>query len=189
MSRWLRRHRTLVAERVELSNGAREFLDASTRRDKRRRRRSTTVLSILLVLAVAAAGVAVQQGVTAQAHRDTAIHNQIASQADRLRAVDVSLAAQLDLVAHRIRPTPDLYTALVTMDNSALSTALAGHTDSVNSVAFSPDGRTMATGSGDKTVQLWNVTNPTKAVPLGPPLSQTNPVFALAFSPDGQTLA
>ncbi|MGH3971994.1 MAG: TIR domain-containing protein [Pseudonocardiaceae bacterium] len=93
VSRWFRR-RTLVAERVELSNSAREFLDASTRRDKRRRRRSTTVLSVLLVLAVAAAGVAIHQGATVQAQRDTAIHNQIASQADRLRAVDVSRPSQ-----------------------------------------------------------------------------------------------
>ena len=34
---------------------------------------------------------------------------------------------------------------------------LTGHTDPVNSVAFSPDGKTLVSGSGDQTVRLWNV--------------------------------
>jgi WD40 repeat protein len=35
--------------------------------------------------------------------------------------------------------------------------AVKGHTDSVNSVTFSPDGNTMASGSLDGTVRLWQV--------------------------------
>ncbi|WUR92601.1 WD40 repeat domain-containing protein [Streptomyces sp. NBC_01262] len=34
---------------------------------------------------------------------------------------------------------------------------LTGHTDSVHSVAFSPDGTTLASGSGDGTVRLWRI--------------------------------
>ncbi|MCA1695100.1 MAG: serine/threonine protein kinase, partial [Actinobacteria bacterium] len=63
-------------------------------------------------------------------------------------------------------------------------------TNYVDAVAFSPDGHTLATGSTDQTVRLWNITNPAHPTPLGRPLSgHTNYVKAVAFSPDGHTLA
>ena len=36
------------------------------------------------------------------------------------------------------------------------SNLLTGHTDSVDSIAFSPDGKMFATGSDDNTVLLWD---------------------------------
>ena len=36
---------------------------------------------------------------------------------------------------------------------------LAGHTHSVFSVAFSPDGQTIASGSRDSTIRLWDARN------------------------------
>jgi WD40 repeat protein len=57
-------------------------------------------------------------------------------------------------------------------------------------VAFSPDGHILASGSADRTVQLWNVADPIHPTALGAPLSgHTNYVEAVAFSPDGRVLA
>ena len=60
----------------------------------------------------------------------------------------------------------------------------------MNSVAFSPDGHTLASGGFDATVRLWNLTDPTHPAPLGQPLhGHTDTVDSVAFSPDGHTLA
>ena len=171
-------------------SGYRVAIRATKERDRRRNTRIIAVLSTLLVLALIASVFAFQQRSTAQTQRDTAIFNQITAQADRLRSTDISLAAQLDLTAYRMRPTPDLRTALITLGNAALSTPLTGHTNVVTAVAFSPDRHTLATGSWDQTVRLWNVTDPAHPTPLGSPLTgHTGGVNAAAFSPDRHTLA
>ena len=49
---------------------------------------------------------------------------------------------------------------------------LSGHTAAVNFIDFSPDGTLMATGSGDGTVRLWDMTGdapPREAGPGRPP--------------------
>ena len=61
------------------------------------------------------------------------------------------------------------------------------HADSVVSLAFSPDGKFLATGSRDKTIILHDAVT---RVPIGLPLNgHTGSVTSLAFSPDGRTLA
>jgi len=64
----------------------------------------------------------------------------------------------------------------------------AGRTDWVNSVAFSPDGRTLASGNGnyDTTVKIWDATSGQLLRAL---IGHTASVLSVAFSPDGRTLA
>ena len=63
---------------------------------------------------------------------------------------------------------------------------LTGHTFTVWSVAFSPDGLTLASGSQDKTIRLWNVATGELIATL---TGHTGPVKSVAFSPDGVVLA
>jgi len=68
--------------------------------------------------------------------------------------------------------------------------ALAGPSDKVQSVAFSADGHTLAAGSHDGKVYLWDVTRPATPTRLGEPLTgPQNWVSSVAFSRDGHTLA
>ena len=62
---------------------------------------------------------------------------------------------------------------------------LSGHTNLVRFIAFSPDGQTLASGSVDQTIRLWNMrTGQVRHVLSG----HTNSVTSIAFSPDGQTI-
>jgi WD40 repeat protein len=103
---------------------------------------------------------------------------------------DVSLL--LDLAAYGESPQPIVKRDLVTTLNVArLSSPIAilhGHTDVVEGVAFSPDGGTLASVSGDKTVRLWRVSTAAN-YPLGAPLHSGAPLYSVAFAPNGRILA
>ncbi len=60
-----------------------------------------------------------------------------------------------------------------------------GHARSVQSVAFSPNDKTLASGSYDRTVKLWDLATGKLLRTLS---GHERPVLSVAFSPDGKTL-
>jgi WD40 repeat protein len=61
--------------------------------------------------------------------------------------------------------------------------SLAGHTNYVLSVAFSPDGQHIVSGSADNLVKVWSVSGGKEVASLA---GHTSYVYSVAFSPDGQ---
>ena len=62
---------------------------------------------------------------------------------------------------------------------------LAGHENFVQSVAFSPDGRSVLTGSYDRTARLWDIASGQELQRFA---GHTNVIWSVAFSPDGQSI-
>ncbi|MGH3685677.1 MAG: TIR domain-containing protein, partial [Pseudonocardiaceae bacterium] len=181
----------LVTDRVALNPTAQNFLRTSIRRDRFRRNGLITVLSVLLALAVVAAGVAVFQRRTAQEQQRIATARELVAQAGTAGRTDLRTALQLSIAAQRIYPNGETQASLASLLTSTpYEGTLIGHTSPVTSVAFAPDGHTLATGSADRTVRLWDLTNPAQPRQLNPPLTgHTAPVLGVAFAPDGHTLA
>lgn len=205
---WLREHREpaallqgsrlaaakeWLATEGEATTLAREFVAAGIHRERRGLRRlyqSVATLCVLLLATVAAGAVAIQQTRSARAERNTAISRLVATRADRLRAKDIPLSMQLSLVAYQIAHTPEATSSLLDSSAVAPATRLLGSSAVMQAVAFSPDRRILAAGSADRSIRLWNVTDPQHPVPLGQPLTgPTGIVYSVAFSLDGRTLA
>jgi WD40 repeat protein len=67
-----------------------------------------------------------------------------------------------------------------------LALTLQGHAGPVTSVDFSPDGKRLASASGDQTVKVWDAATGQLALTLQ---GHTLSVASVAFSPDGKRLA
>src|SRR3954452_12808884 len=67
-----------------------------------------------------------------------------------------------------------------------LRATFKGHTAAVTCVAVSPDGKTLASASSDKTIKLWDVATGKQRATLK---GHTDGVSSVAFSPNGKTLA
>jgi len=70
--------------------------------------------------------------------------------------------------------------------NREMQATLKGHRAYVFSLAFSPDGKRLATGSWDCTVKLWGAVTGQEFATLK---GHGDTAWSVTFSPDGETLA
>ena len=67
-----------------------------------------------------------------------------------------------------------------------LLTTLKGHTDFIHCIAFSPDGKRIATASQDQSIKVWDAEDGRELLTIR---GHTHVVICVAFSPDGHLLA
>ncbi|QDO46972.1 helix-turn-helix domain-containing protein [Streptomyces sp. RLB3-17] len=181
----------LEREFLVFSTTARRREEEAAGRTTRRLRQFTLALSILLVLALTAGLIAWQQYRVSEQQRHQAltaqrmaVSRQLAAESDGLIGANPDLASLLAVQAYRTSPTKEAIASLFAAAALPLQHRLTVHTDGVTSVAFSPDGHTLATG-GDDEVRLWDVATGK----LRTTMKTLGSVESVAFSPDGHTLA
>ncbi|GAA3036217.1 hypothetical protein GCM10020229_54480 [Kitasatospora albolonga] len=192
---------SLLAEGVEALRVRRlpteldEFVRAGLRRQQlalRRSRRLVTGLAVLLVLALAASALAWGRQRAAVAAQRTALSRQLAADSRTLMGATPDLASLLAVAAYRISPTNESAVALNAAADLPLRQRIVIPGAIGSALAFSPDGRTLATGAtrwsrkpnDQQHVRLWDTTTGRLRSGFG-----TDPVDVMAFSPDGTLVA
>lgn len=75
---------------------------------------------------------------------------------------------------------------LLSLVSGRIEQVLQGHTNAILGLCFSPDGKFLASSSGDKTARIWEVsTGKSKRILKG----HTKEIYGVAISPDGRRLA
>jgi WD40 repeat protein len=177
---------------------AEAFLAASIKKRKgdQRTRFVVSLLLVLLVIGIGGAGwvaweqqqLAAQEAEERERQQEIALSRELAAQSVSLQDTDPRLTLLLAMQSDNIISTAETRSSLLdALQATPVRASLVGHLDEVRSVAFSPDGQTLASGSWDATVLLWDVTS---GESISEPLEgHMDVVNSVAFSPDGQTLA
>jgi len=178
------------ARHPPLGQSERDFLHASERARRRTVRRRQTFIAFLLALVIGLAWatvLAVRAGQQVAHQRDVAVSSQLISRSENLGDANPTISALLSIAAWRLNPSSAARYAMLAAAARPGIAVLSGHTSTVTSVAFSPDGKALASSSDDGTIRLWDLATHRQ---IGRPLTGgSGSVLSVAFSPNGQTLA
>ena len=200
---------TAEAQFIHASLAARDAEQAQRQREQRTRERLRLALTLVAVVglfvtgglavwalgqrneALTARAIAQEAQATAVAERDLleiSFSQQLAIQSGLALESDLSLALLLAVEAYQTAPTTEAQGSLLDalLAKPALVRYLYGHTDRVQAVAMSGDGRWLASAGSDTTILLRHPSDPS-----APPVlleGHTSIINALAFSPDGRWL-
>ncbi|MBN6052297.1 TIR domain-containing protein, partial [Nonomuraea sp. RK-328] len=165
------------------------------RRTLRLTRTAAALLTMLAVLAGTMAVVAARNREEAAGQRDLAERRALLAAARRLSAEaipllddDPALSTRLSLAAFRLADTAETRSGLLAQvqRRSRVAAFLPVLSGPVSALAFSPDGRTLATGTYYGRLDLWDVRGRAHLASIP---AHTDTVKSLAFAPGGRLLA
>jgi WD40 repeat protein len=174
---------------IPLSQADKDFLHASHRAGRRRARTRQQLIAVLLALVAALATVwimAVRAEHAATTQRDIAVSRQLISESEAV-STNPAIARLEAIAAWALSPSAQAHYAMLAAAANPQTAMITANPAGITSVAFSPDGKTLATG-GPGSAKLLDVatgrqTGSRLAVGTGDLTS------SVAFSPDGKTLA
>jgi WD40 repeat protein len=183
----------------EMTQEERDFIQVSVQeRNREKEEREDARRTQIIVLSGFSAIALVLAGVAGFGWWRAAINeiNSLAQYSDALLSSDKSKAVKVNLKAVlQMQQIPwvdtDTYTQvelalLNTISNIATPSTLGGHIGLVYEVSFSPNGKLLATASGDNTVKLWDTSTGLEIKTLR---GHTDWVLGVSFSPNGKLLA
>ncbi|MGK7943751.1 MAG: caspase family protein, partial [Microcystaceae cyanobacterium] len=176
-----------------LDGTAEEFIKQTRHKVKRNKWTQRGVIGVILAFAALSAYTAIDanhQKIEAQKQGIIAQANLAKLQLANPQHIN-PLVLALDNVRHNLllnktHLTPETYNILAeTVEQIPKQSTLRSHKNTVKSVAFSQDGKYIASSSSDNTIKIWDALNPTDT-PLYTLKGHQSYVNSIAFSPDGR---
>jgi len=186
---WVKASQRLVEQAAEKERQRQEEERKQAEERSRQAWITAAVLGVAFLVAAALAIYAYHQRADAEKQRAAAENQRLATAAMLNKETQADVAALLSIESWHFGDSFEARSALLMslLANPGLLSFVNRGGSEALCLAFSPDGKVLASANKDGRVRLWDVANRTA---LGAPLEgHTGPVWSVAFSPDGKTLA
>ena len=192
--RLLRIDHQLGADRVELIHDritgvVREHRDHERERERTKKQRRMQWLGaslVVILITISAVFFFLWQSTQMALQRATALKLAIESKTILKSSLPegTSLGLQLALASFKLAPGPDTFGAIQSAENA--TAAVLWIRESNGPFAFSPDGRRIASGSSDGSLQIWDVES--GALLVKSLNGHSGAIHSIAFSPNGERI-